>query len=236
MNRTAVSAAFCLLLLSGCTAKGTDCQSLLDASVQAALSAECDTPNYTKKYFAYYLPPDVGRYSANQTGSVFCWHGATFVMNLNVEKIVNDRYYPDSSGREFLLSDVSPEYTASGTYSDFSGAEHAYDVRIYRLSGSYVCAVDTDYVDFTAVTDQLSAVTLPKKMLRIARSIRIDTDEVASDFLIRSNIRHEQRSEQLFENPAPENGTIDELLLDRSDAASEDDASPSETPAPADGQ
>ncbi|MDQ9831266.1 hypothetical protein RFX70_21010, partial [Acinetobacter baumannii] len=49
-----------------------------------------DTANHTKDYYAYYLPPDVGRLSGDETGNTLDWYGTKFVMNLNIAGIVEE--------------------------------------------------------------------------------------------------------------------------------------------------
>lgn len=204
-----------LCLLCGCGTGQVDYQKLLETSLAAVNEKPKDTANHTKDYYAYYLPPDVGRLSGDETGNTLDWYGTKFVINLNIAGIVEETKQTDTSER-VLFDEDKAVYKVHGTFEDMSGFTHNFQVMIADLKDSYASYMHTDYVDFFAVSDLLTAVKLPAKMLRIARSVRVDQQRVVQDFSKRSDITYTAHKIELFQNLAPENGTIDELLIDGS--------------------
>ena len=206
-------------VLCGCSAEQTDYRTILESSLAAVNELPKDTANHTKDYYAYYLPPDVGRVSGDETGNTFDWNGTKFVMNLNIAGILekNEKSGDDLSD-EPLFDPDKALYTLNGMYKDATGFEHDFDVMVADLKDGYACYMHTDYADYFAIADLLTAVKLPAKMLRIARSIRVDQQLVVQDFSKESKITYTSRKIELFQNLAPENGTIDELLIDGSNS------------------
>lgn len=218
--KRAAAALLGVLLLGGCgKITESSCGDLLAESAAEAVSRPCDTPNCTKELYAYYLPPEIGRLSGNEAGNLFCWNGTMFVMNLNVSDVLRETYFQEAPEEEPVLDREAAVFSLDGTYEDSAGGIGNFRIMIHDLGGVYSCDVRTDKADFFAVTDLVTAVTLPAKMLRIARSMRTDTQAIAAAFSTKSAVSYEARRIQLFENLAPVNGTIDELLIDGGDGA-----------------
>lgn len=231
MRRAA--AVLSILLLGGCSrVTGSGYGDLLAESAEQAVSRQCDTPNCTKEFYSYYLPPEIGRLSGNVSGNLLCWNGTHFVMNLNVSAVLRETYFQDAAEEVPVLDRKKAILSLDGTYEDSFGEEQVFEIMIHDLGGSYSCYVHTESSDFFAVTDLLTAVTIPAKMLRIARSVRIDAEEIAAAYSTKSEISYQASRIQLFENLAPENGTIDELLIDGSSAGNQDAGSATPSPQP----
>ena len=82
--------AVLLLLLTGCSiSRSEESEKKMEDDIEAVLSADYDQPNYTKEYYAYYLPPDIGRYSGDALSNTFNYAGTSFIMNLNVDSILD---------------------------------------------------------------------------------------------------------------------------------------------------
>ncbi len=200
--------AVMLLLLSGCSVnRSEESETRLKEEVETVLTASFDQPNYTKAYYTYYLPPDVGRYSGDALSNTFNYAGTDFIMNLNVDYVL----YEDDT---LLLAKDGAIFTDTGLYKDTEGNIHSYTILIHALTRGYVCYVHTDYTDYFAVCDYVSAMKLPLKMLRIARSVHIDEERIQNDFNLRLPITYQAHKIELFQNMAPVDGTLEELLID----------------------
>lgn len=199
--------AVALLFLSGCALTANERETYLVERVEAVLEAQYDQPNYTKEYYAYYLPPDVGRYSGDEVSNTFHYADTDFIMNLNVNYILYDI-------DERMVEEEGAVFTKQGSYHDAEGIEHSYTILIHELTRGYSCYVHTDYTDYFAVCNLYSALQLPARMLRIARSVHIDEMRIQNDFKLREPITYKTHKLELFQNMAPVDGTLEELLID----------------------
>lgn len=209
--------AVMLLMLTGCAVNGSNESEIrLVEGVEAVLSASFDQPNYTKEYYTYYLPSDVGRYNGDALSNTFNYAGTDFIMNLNVEYILDEE---DSD--ELLVTEDGAIFTDEGSYQDTEGTVHGYTILIHALTRGYVCYVHTDYTDYFALCDYVSAMKLPEKMLRIARSVHIDKERIQNDFQLRLPVTYKTHKIELFQNMAPVDGTLEELLIDDNQGVNE---------------
>lgn len=201
--------AVLLLLLTGCSiSRSEESERKMEDDIEAVLSADYDQPNYTKEYYAYYLPPDIGRYSGDALSNTFNYAGTSFIMNLNVDSIL------DEESDSLLIREDGAIYTSDGEYTDVEGTVHPYSISIHALSRGYACYVHTSYTDYFAIADYVSAMQLPVKMMRIARSVHIDKTRIENDFNLRMPITYKTHKAELFQNMAPVDGTLEELLID----------------------
>ena len=120
----------------------------------------------------------------------------------------------DEDSDTLLIQEDGAIYTDKGDYTDMEGTVHPYSISIYALSRGYAVYVHTDYTDYFAIADYVKAMQLPVKMMRIARSVHIDKTRIENDFNLRMPITYKTHKAELFQNMAPVDGTLEELLID----------------------
>ena len=98
----------CMLLcfcLMGCSKITGSLQNRLNTALSEAERAPVNAPNNRKTFYSYYLDPSLGRIYSTETGNVFSRGGRSFVMNLDIASIINDKYYPGQDNpHAFALS------------------------------------------------------------------------------------------------------------------------------------
>ena len=201
-----------VLMLSSCTVKTSiDLQSELESSLASANEVKIFTSNINKPLYSYYLPPSIGRNKSTQTSSVLNDRGRKFVMNLNVASIIQEKYYSETE--QMQTNDFQdPIAQCEGEYIDVDETTHSYTVSTYDMSGYYVTVFHSDVVEFYSVLDALSTCDIVKDMLRIARSMRIDTDAVIQAYSNKKTVDYKSEKIELFEQIVPESGRIEELF------------------------
>lgn len=201
-----------LMLLCGCTAGTGDLQSDLNARMAKVNGESAHRPVYSKDFYSYYVQPDIGRIRSDQVSSVFMKDGTKFVMNLNVPQIVNDRYYDAQAAGDEVAVNAVLQAESQGTYLDYTDKEHPFDLRIYQLNDQYYAWLQTDTAEFYSVCGQLQALQMGEEFLRIARTVRVDEKEVVSAYSKQTTISYTRKKLQLFQNIAPESGSVQELF------------------------
>lgn len=200
-----------VLLLSGCTRYDKNIEISLQEVFSRELSLSAIVPTFNSTYYDYYVEPCIGRVSSDRSSNVFAYNGIPFVMNLKIADIINSAYYPEAMQTE-VQSSLKIVADMKDKYYDFEGIEHPFHVSIYELKDSYLVKMDTPYVVFYSESSMYESVNLAEKMLKIARSIKIDSKLVVSDFSNRQVISNTRKKIELFQDIAPENGMINELF------------------------
>ena len=203
-----------VLLLFGCSRITDDIQTRLNDKLADAAETEINYTNYSKNYYSYYLQPSVGRMDADQTSNTFELDGNKFVMNLNIVSVISEK-----KGSGILLGkdaiDASQTIASSeGTYTDAEGTELPYEIRICSAGRTDAVIMHTAYFDFCGFCDANKAPEMAAEMMRIARSARVNPDAILSEYAYDEAISYTGKAVKLFEDIAPESGTIEDLFVD----------------------
>lgn len=218
------------VITSGCTVYHTiDLQKILSEKLVTRMEGDADAPNRNKPYYSYYIQPSVGQLESDQTGSLLTYQGNEFLMNLNISAVINDKYYDSKDSDSFGLNDSSTAASVTGTYTDVNNDSHDFIVNIYHADKeeSYITVFRSETVEFYAVSDALKAADLAGEMLRIARSVEINQDEIIDHYSNKESISFTGRKIQLFDSIAPESGRVEELFGEN-DTAGESENQPDE--------
>ncbi len=207
-----VLAAF---LLAGCSSYQGDLQSELNQRLASAQEKQILGAEYNHRFYSYYLEPGVGRMGSSLTSNTFCYEGTKFVMNLNVPSVINAAYYTSESDPFTAISGGSELAKSEGSYLDRDGREHGFSVGVYLLNSEVFTYLVSDTAEFFAVSDsELAAAQIAGRMLTLARGLEVNSDAVLSTFSMRQTISYSRKKLELFQNIAPESGTITELFED----------------------
>lgn len=205
------------LLLTGCSIKkDVSLQDEITKQLEKTSQETIRSTNMNKDYYSYYLPEHIGRLSSTKSGSILNDRDRKFIMNLNVASIVNTNY----TGVETPLNteDLSdPIVSIDGEYNDRDENTHSYHVSVYSIDSQYLLEFTSDTVQFYSISDALSTLDLVDDMYVIARSMKVDTNEVISAYSNADTIDYQSEKIELFEQLVPESGRVEELFEDYSE-------------------
>lgn len=223
-----------LISLSGCTVeRKINLQDLLAQRISSALSAQVYEPDHNKKFYSYYISPQIGRMEGDSTGNILNYEGTRFLMNLNISSIINSRYYKGIEDDSEVLNKSCRKAHVSGKYQDPDGDVHEFSAGIYDLGNqNYLTAIRTDTVDFCSVSDALKAADTAGEMIRIARTVRVYGDAVLSAYSRKETVTFTGEKIQLFDAVAPESGRVEELFDDNDASGDTDEDQSSSTASP----
>ena len=207
----------CLLLclcLCGCTKISGSLQNRLNTALAEAERAPVNAPNNRKTFYSYYLDPSLGRIYSTETGNVFSRGGRSFVMNLDIASIINDKYYPSKDNPHAFALTGTKIAERTGVYTDAEGNETGYRVTIREyVEDEVIISAECGFMRFDSLCTYVEAPGMAAAMLEISRSVTVATSEVLSAYTIREGIDYAGTPVELFEDKAPENGSIEELLV-----------------------
>ena len=221
MKKIWICISACLLFMTGCTEYSRDYQQMIQDSLNDALSIPASSPDYSKNLYAYYVQPSIGRIDSTASSNTFNYEGTQFIMNLDVQSIVNSAYYPDQQLETLQISNMQEAASDSGTYTDYQGNECSYSVRIYEMNNDYYILFYSQYMHFFAVSNMVQSAELVEEMMHISKSIRINEKKILSSYSSHRTISNTRKELQLFEQIAPENGNIEELFTDKTQSGQE---------------
>ncbi len=208
--------AVCMMtiLLAGCARYEGTLSARLNEKLAAVQELEAQRPAYNHAYYKYYVEPSVGRISTDITSNVFSYNGTQFVMNLNVPGIISDAYYKDAPVVQSGLKLTEEAASAEGNFRDAEGREHPFHTVLYNVDPYIIVLMSTDRLEFYSVCTPGEAPDIAAEMLRTARNVTINEEEVRTAFSNQQVIEYRKKKLELFQYIAPENGVIDELFVD----------------------
>lgn len=212
------------LLLMGCTIQtNVNLQDKITQAIQKTSNETIHSSNMNKPYYSYYLPEHIGRLTSTQSGSILNDRGRKFIMNLNVASIVNTSYYTDVETSINTDDLNNPVVSIDGEYIDGEDTTHAYHVSVYQVDTQYLLEFTSNTVQFYSISDALSTIELVEDMYIIARSIKVDTNEVLAAYSNKDTIDYQSEKIELFEQLVPESGRVEELFEDYADSIDSDE-------------
>ena len=168
--------------------------------------------NISKPYYSFYLEPDIGRVEADMTSDIFMLEGIRFVMNLNVPEIVNSNFFTEVPVASARVSQ-DPVLSLDGTLKDIKDVERSWKLNVYEVETGSCAIVFTTYSStFYAVCPSAFVPRLCGRMLKIARTVQVVTDEVLNAYTTKDTVVFKSSTIKLFESVAPINGRIEELF------------------------
>lgn len=202
------------LLLCGCSTYID-----LDASLDEAFSKEHNTLNIRDNcavtYYNYYLPSDMVEYDYKDNILLLGYKDSNIIMNLNIPSIINEQYYTDYVAKdEGFFDEDKLIYSHTGTYSDIRNREFDYFYRLYQYDGRYLMHLMSRTVNIYSSCNKYDVVPISSKMLLLARTIKVDEDDVITDYSAKEVIDYEKKQVNLFDLVVPVNGKVEELLID----------------------
>ena len=198
-----------LFLLCGCN-NNDNISSLIDPFNELAKSEITYTNNMTKKYYSYYLNPNFGKISSDEISSELIYKNTTFLMNLKVNKIIVDNYYNQIEDENYQIGQLI--FNNNGNYLQ-NGIEYSYNYKIYEITeNSYYFVLDTEYLNFSTISNIADLKVISLEMLEIAKSVKVNEEELIADYSNKETIDYVKETIDLFEQKIPESGTLEEMM------------------------
>ena len=121
-----------LVMMCGC-ASNKDINTELDSLLSDANKIVSNHPNNSLEYYDYYLPSDMGEVNFDQESLVLSYLDNKIVVNININDIVNNKYYPEQYlTNSSLLDQNKLVYSKSGKYLTIKDIERDYILNLYR--------------------------------------------------------------------------------------------------------
>ncbi len=205
-----------VFLLAGCSVTAIDIKTqitvaLADASQTRLLMNQ----SLRKANYVYYLPPDVGRKESTQSSTLLVSHNTNIMMNLDIVSILSDRFYKTDS-LELLRAFIAagePIYKYSEATVDLDQKSLPFSVSILPVQGTIVLiSLQTRYFLFSAIAPFALAPDLLYNMLLIARTCRVNTDEVIARYSNRETINYQKETLEIFSQLAPDSGKVIDMI------------------------
>ncbi|AZK44509.1 MULTISPECIES: hypothetical protein [Erysipelothrix] len=223
--RKLMTALVLLLLVSGCTPAAVN----YDDLVKSALSRPMpEATNHNKKYYRYYLLPDVGIKQSTQISTLYEIDRKPIMLDLDVANIVAKRYTEISENTEgkekgdqkedskiqfsSLIKEEAVSYRTTGTYVDGSDKEQHFIFSIVDLEKNKAVVLENGQVDMMAIVNDANMDMIVQSMFTTMRSITVNEDLVVQDFSKKDIITYHERYEEFFEHAIPESGAISDII------------------------
>jgi hypothetical protein len=198
-----------LFVLASCSDKSA--QSSIDDEINsiAELEIKYENNNY-KKLYDYFTNVDVGKIDSNEVSSLLSVDKNIFVMNLKVNKIINDEIYKNDNLEYYDIKQLM--FENNGLYSS-NGIKYNYEYRVYLLNNDdYLLLMNTEYLNFSTIANLTQLDEIAYEMINVAKSARIDNELIVSEFSNKETLDHEKETIKLFEKKIAVNGTLEEMM------------------------
>ncbi|MFV0479824.1 MAG: hypothetical protein ACK5LZ_04570 [Anaerorhabdus sp.] len=204
----------CVFLLMGCSVNASSLENQLTVSLEDISSRVSVSPNNRKEFYSYYIEPSVGRREIGKTYNIFVKNGVEFLMNLNVSSIINELHYSQTANETEIETALTVWFNKSGSYIDYTGVTFDYECWIYNSQGTYYAIMNTEYMTFYASGSQQEMTIVVPEMLKIAKTILVNEESVVTSYFSKEVIEYEREQLQLYDVMIPENGRIEEMMVD----------------------
>ena len=203
------------ILLCGC-AEQADLNSELDAVFSSDEEYLKLRRNNYSEYIDYYMPSDTGEMDSDKIGTVFLYNSSTFIMDINIAGILNDRYYPGEEMKsEGFFDESKLVYERRGNYTDSDRASHEYVYKVYEHDGKYLSEFLTKELVFYGYGTKTDIVPLSSRILLMAKGATVRESNVITAFSSRNEIDYQKKEVNLFETVMPVNGNVNDFMIDK---------------------
>lgn len=198
------------ILLTGCAQSNLSMQERLEQQITTVSSLPIPGASYRKPFYTYYTEPSIGHYRSTETSNEFSFQSTKFVLNLNVQAIMDS-----STDITQSIYTQKPIAIYSGSFQNMLDETVDYVCEIYRVNHDYAVFFTSSAVNFFGVAQVGNAAELAGKMYSIARSVIVRKDVVLQVYTHKSAIDYEGEAINLYKDIAPEEGTLQELIDDK---------------------
>ena len=198
------------IVLTGCIQSSQTMQERLDEKITAVSALPIPSASHRKPFYTYYTEPSIGHYRSTETSNEFSYQSTKFVMNLNVQAIMDS-----STDIAQSIYTQQPIAKNTGSFQNMLDESVSYVCEIYQVDRHYAVFFTSSTVNLFGVTDIGNATELAGKMYSIARSVIVRKDVVSQVYSHESAIDYEGEAINLYKDIAPEEGTLQELIEDK---------------------
>ena len=209
MGKKILTVLLCIVL-TGCTVSSLSMQERLDEKITAVSALPIPSASHRKPFYTYYTEPSIGHYRSTETSNEFSYQSTKFVMNLNVQAIMDS-----STDIAQSIYAQQPIAKNTGSFQNMLDESVSYVCEIYQVDHHYAVFFTSSTVNLFGVTDIGDAAELAGKMYSIARSVIVRKDVVSQVYSHESAIDYEGEAINLYKDIAPEEGTLQELIEDK---------------------
>jgi hypothetical protein len=201
------------LILSACqVSKIQDVQ--IDRTLESFERESKFVQNVVTTNYAFYRPFHVGLLQSQPYSILLKSHDETITFNVDVVGIIARELYTNSLNRTLrLLTKDTPLVHRVGEFKDVDGKTQTYELKINQTSERYIIVLRSYHVVLSANVSLSAIHSVLKDMILILVSAKTSNDRILS---IYSNIDERQdlqnQSENLFNQLAPESGTIADMI------------------------
>ena len=217
-------------MMCGC-ASNKDINTELDSLLSDTSKIVSNHPDNSLKYYDYYLPSDMGEISFDQESLVLSYLDNKIVVNININDIVNNKYYPEQYlNNSSLLDQNKLVYSKSGKYLTIKDIERDYILNLYQNNDYYVIELITS--DLTYITSSKAYIKyIVKHLFTIAKSVDLDEELIIADYSDKNIVDYKKKQIDLFDSTRPTSGDLSEMLIGDAivgNQGTDDDANQSE--------
>ena len=209
MGKKILTVLLCIVL-TGCMQSSQTMQERLDEKITAVSALPIPSASHRKPFYTYYTEPSIGHYRSTETSNEFSYQSTKFVMNLNVQAIMDS-----STDITQSIYTQKPIAKNTGSFQNILDESVSYVCEIYQVNRHYAVFFTSSAVNLFGVTEIGDAVELAGKMYSIARSVIVRKDVVSQVYSHESAIDYEGEAINLYKDIAPEEGTLQELIEDK---------------------
>ena len=198
-----------LLLLSACKSQPISFSESLHKSLSRPLPFGT---NYSKPYYKYYLPPNMGVKSSTEIGSVLSINRDEIMMNLKVSRVVALSYDDKDFGLDDLKKEEGNIFQEGGHYLDINDKERMFLFTVYEIKKyRYLMVLENERVELVSIVDGHNASYILENMMLILRSLDVNDELIVAQYSNKEIIEDKTIHEDFFEHVVPESGNLIEM-------------------------
>ena len=205
-----------LLCLSGCTnISDEDVITQTDKVFKEIDEIGTYRFNNTMPYYSYYLPSDMSEEPLDSDSIVIKYNDSKVIMNLNINGIINKRYYNSHYLEdEGLFDSNNLIYENKGSLKGSDNYKKQFILRLYKFDNIYILDLTSSDMDYCGTASKADIRNLVKHLLTIIKNTSVSYEDVLLNFSNKDVIDYQKKQVDLFDSMLPVNGELSSMLTD----------------------
>ena len=142
MGKKILTVLLCIVL-TGCMQSSQTMQERLDEEIAAVSALPIPSASHRKPFYTYYTEPSIGHYRSTETSNAFSYQSTKFVMNLNVQAIMDS-----STDIAQSIYTQKPIAKNTGSFQNTLDESVSYVCEIYQVDRHYAVFFTSSAVNF----------------------------------------------------------------------------------------
>lgn len=183
---------------------------------QIAIKQQNENYSNFKKYYSFYLEPDISIVKSDDTATIFNYQNQQFSLNVNVANIIQKHYFKEDDKSQFRI-DVPIVFEIKDEALNNRKQSFNYQYQLLKLKDKFFIRIQSDEFILEANVLEKQIIAMSSKMMNILKSSKLNEDKIIENFSSKYTITSKKKQVDLFKVLLPSTISLEEVLKNSND-------------------